>query len=750
MNSWFSNFIIEEFRTDFIPDSKIKNTFMGTVDVSGHQPLPRLFEPKEITIDINSSYNQEVFDNDILIYNLDDSNLSEVEFVIRGLKNIKYDSEKILILISNVMTWAKTPVKTFTEEEIASPDFKEEEVPEIKEEVVVKIEKPPEEPIVEEKTKKEEVKKTPAKGKGKGKGKKGKKGGKEKEKEDKKKGDKEKTPKKSAGKKKKGKIGAKDKEKETKDKKKSDKDKKDEEEKNNNLETIKKSPGEEGANGPLSPEQEKKEEEVVSNVPKIKTYYYKENEYRKRIPNNKYFIYKMLENLALSNSNPMLNVYVICPGFIYGCGEDFFFDYFRMSWIGGVENIPIIGDGMNHIPTIHILDLIQIIRRIIERKPIINYIFACDRTKNPTMKNIIRSITKGIGSIDIKNLTDFDIDEINMPYFNELSIDMRIKPSIVTEDDPQRPNEDLESYNKRKFPWHCEKGIPENIEKISQEFNLYRGIKPIKIVITGPPCGGKTLIAEKIAKQFKITHLTMKEISDWAKNLKGCLLADEVKKIIKEMDENVLKAEDEYEHRKNKKKTDPPFDPSQYRKFSSEFVGKLLKEKLGTGECAGKGYVLDNYPKTYQDCLNIFTKVTKIRMEGEPEREVIKSLLPDSVIIIENYTEESLKNKLMKHPDYVEKQQEMDLRFYRRMETYTKTNEISEENLKILKDFYNENGIEIHYVNETDFMMNKELEFIKIIEYLERKGPIDNFSRLQDEEEILPFVEPEKEENEEE
>ena len=36
-------------------------------------------------------------------------------------------------------------------------------------------------------------------------------------------------------------------------------------------------------------------------------------------------------------------------------------------------------------------------------KPIINYIFACDKTKNPTMKNIIRSIARGIGSIDIKN-----------------------------------------------------------------------------------------------------------------------------------------------------------------------------------------------------------------------------------------------------------------------------------------------------------------------------------------------------------
>ena len=37
------------------------------------------------------------------------------------------------------------------------------------------------------------------------------------------------------------------------------------------------------------------------------------------------------------------------------------------------------------------------------------------------------------------------------------------------------------------------------------------------------------------------------------------------------------------------------------------------------------------------------------------EYEVIKSLLPDSVIMINNYTEESLKNKLMLNPEYEEK-----------------------------------------------------------------------------------------------
>ena len=124
MNSWFSNFVIEEFRTDYLPDAKIKYDFMGTMNTSNH-PLPRLFEPKETKIELGYNYNQEVFNNDIFIYNLDDSNLAEVDFIIRGLKSLKYDNEKTLILVSSIMTWAKTPLKTRTLEEMQSIDFNE-------------------------------------------------------------------------------------------------------------------------------------------------------------------------------------------------------------------------------------------------------------------------------------------------------------------------------------------------------------------------------------------------------------------------------------------------------------------------------------------------------------------------------------------------------------------------------------------------------------------------------------------------
>ena len=119
MDTWFSNFLIEELRTDHLPKSKIQYTFSGTTESSEFSHLPYLFEPKLITITKNFDYSkEEIFDNDIIIFNLNEASLDEVEYVIKGLNSIKYETEKILILISNIMTWAKTPLKEFSEDEI--------------------------------------------------------------------------------------------------------------------------------------------------------------------------------------------------------------------------------------------------------------------------------------------------------------------------------------------------------------------------------------------------------------------------------------------------------------------------------------------------------------------------------------------------------------------------------------------------------------------------------------------------------
>ena len=115
MDSWFSNFIIETFRTDHLPDSKSQTEFMGTINDKKNQKLPMYFKPKIINIEFNTAYENIIFSNDIFIYNLNTGTMKEIEYIINGLKSINNTTEKILIIISNIMTWSKTPDKIKSE-----------------------------------------------------------------------------------------------------------------------------------------------------------------------------------------------------------------------------------------------------------------------------------------------------------------------------------------------------------------------------------------------------------------------------------------------------------------------------------------------------------------------------------------------------------------------------------------------------------------------------------------------------------
>ena len=691
LNSWFSNFIIEEFRTDYLPESKIQTRITGTKDPSGG-PLPKLFEPLYTTIELGYDYSQEVFDNDIFIFNLDDAYLPEVEFVIRGLENSDYEKEKILIIISNVMTWGETPLKIYTEDDMKKEGFIEEEVPEVEDNINFEEEKEIEknEPNINE------------------------------EKAENKEENKDIQP------------VLNNNEKNTLQK---DSIKEEAEEKKEEDKLL----GESIEEEEYENESKKEAEEIKEpEKPKTKIFYYRETEYNKRLPNLKYIYYKVLESNALNNNhNPKLKTYVICPGFIYGCGEDFFFDYFRLAWMQQMSYMPIVGEGKNFIPTIHILDLVKVIKKIIEKKPVQKYFFVADKTKNPTMRNILNSIGMGIGGMPVKRLTKFNIENIKIPEYSELKIDIRMKLSNIFEEQ-RKSRENIMDFKERQFKWHCEFGIPENMDKLREEFNLYRNLKPIKIVVQGPPCGGKTTLCDFITKKYNLNNYKINQICDWAKNLTTAL-GEETKQQMIQIEENITKALDDYEHRKNKRKTDPPLDTSQLRKFPSEFMGKVLKERLSSGECGTKGYILDNYPKTYEDSVNMFC-TTPYDKEKKDKYILFNKIIPDSVIIINNYSEENLRNKLKQTENYEQNQAEIDSRFNRRLALYKQQNEVMEENKKFLKDFYKEYNIDVYFLDEQKYMLNKDEEEKKVIEFLERNGPIDNYGNLHDVDEIIPYI----------
>lgn len=77
---------------------------------------------------------------------------------------------------------------------------------------------------------------------------------------------------------------------------------------------------------------------------------------------------KHLENLAITAQrfNENLRVHVVCSGLPYGNGEanNVFYEFFRRSWLSlhpDLASLPVIGEGNNVLPTIHVTDLARFV-----------------------------------------------------------------------------------------------------------------------------------------------------------------------------------------------------------------------------------------------------------------------------------------------------------------------------------------------------------------------------------------------------
>lgn len=98
---------------------------------------------------------------------------------------------------------------------------------------------------------------------------------------------------------------------------------------------------------------------------------------------------------------------------------------------------------------------------------------------------------------------------------------MKIRSSETFKDgEPPEDAEDPEEEAKKlMFPWHCEKGIPENIRKLNTEYVETRKLKPVKIFISGPPASGKTEFGKNLKEFFNIPLIEVKELVEKAHEL---------------------------------------------------------------------------------------------------------------------------------------------------------------------------------------------------------------------------------------
>ncbi|KAI4560493.1 hypothetical protein MJT46_019890, partial [Ovis ammon polii x Ovis aries] len=241
----------------------------------------------------------------------------------------------------------------------------------------------------------------------------------------------------------------------------------------------------------------------------------------------------------------------------------------NLAWLGEVPALPVFGDGTNVIPAIHVLDLAGVIQNIIDHVPKLRYLVAVDES--------------------VHTLEDF----VKQENIDHLLVNLRMEALFVKE-----------NFNIR---WFAQAGFVENINSILKEYKQSRRLLPIKICILGPPAVGKSSIAEVLAKYYKLHHIKMKDvISEAIAKLEAIITPKDVTEGEEEGEEeeeedNVEEAQELLEGVKES------MDQNAGR-LEDQYIIRFMKEKLKSMPCRNQGYILDGFPKTYDQAKDLFSR----------------------------------------------------------------------------------------------------------------------------------------------
>ncbi|XP_061610212.1 adenylate kinase 7-like [Phyllopteryx taeniolatus] len=311
-----------------------------------------------------------------------------------------------------------------------------------------------------------------------------------------------------------------------------------------------------------------------------------EEEFRKRRPHPNFKHHNNMEKQVLklgTGKKNKLKGYVLAAGMQYGKGENLFHYFFKVSWLSECSKVPIFGEGTNYIPTIHVLDLAQIIQNLIDVKPKSKYILAIDDSKNKLL-DIVKSISHVLGPGRVCQVPEKEA--IAMKAYKQeeleyLGIDLRLDAFIVKD-----------SFS---FTWLAEGGMIENIEGLVEEYRHTRKLLPIRICLTGPPAVGKSKVAEKLCEHYRIHHINIREVIDE----KMAQLKDTVTRSDGEVSEQEA-AQDQLETIKASMEYNAG-------RLADDLLLEILTEKLNSKPCRNQGFVFYGFPRTFEQASQMFS-----------------------------------------------------------------------------------------------------------------------------------------------
>ncbi|XP_044087175.1 adenylate kinase 7 [Neovison vison] len=368
-----------------------------------------------------------------------------------------------------------------------------------------------------------------------------------------------------------------------------------------------------------------------------------EEDYRRRKHHPNFLDHINAEKMVLKfgKNTKKFTTYVVAAGLQYGGEGGILHYFFKIAWLGEVPALPVFGDGTNVIPAIHVLDLAGVIQNIIDHVPKLHYLVAVDESVH-TLEDLVKCISKNTGPGKIQKIPKenaFLTKDLTQECLDHLLVNLRMEALFVKE-----------NFNIR---WVAQTGFVENINNILKEYKQSRGLLPIKICILGPPAVGKSSIAEALAKHYKLHHIKLKDvISEAIAKLEAIVTPkdereDEEEREEEEEEENVEDAQELLDGIKESMEQNAG-------QLEDQYVIRFIKEKVKSMPCRNQGYILDGFPKTYDQAKDLFNQE-----DEEEEEEVRGKMFPFDKLIIPEFvcvldaSDEFLKERVMNLPESV-------------------------------------------------------------------------------------------------
>lgn len=155
-----------------------------------------------------------------------------------------------------------------------------------------------------------------------------------------------------------------------------------------------------------------------------------------------------------------------------------------------------------------------------------------------------------------------------------------------------------------------------NLERVTDEFCRWRNLRPIRLMLSGPPAAGKTKFASTLAETYGLLHITA---GDFIEEGRQRAAAEFAKGDEDEKDQFWLDLHGAFNPEPEEPEEGEERQPAKPVRLTLDQEVDLARRMLQKNVCKFRGFVLDGYPRSYEGAQKLF--FPKVDEEADEEEQ---------------------------------------------------------------------------------------------------------------------------------